>query len=181
MIFAALLVNLTAVAVSGYQAVLYKSDVMSESLSNTSKHDSGTAISTSHCAFYCMKKEKCNGFTYDWQIKKCTILTCVNPNFYFEGNSYVFDFYIKADVRKFFGKALARNKSAKLSSEYVETGGQYYTYDAAKAVDGIYEPTDGVYASIAHSEVENRPWWRVDLGDVHCVWAFNILNRFESR
>ncbi|KAF6037480.1 hypothetical protein EB796_004217 [Bugula neritina] len=99
------MVGITAVAVYGYQAVLYKSYVMSESLSNISQHDSGTAISTSHCAFYCMKKEKCNGFTYDWQIKKCAIIKCVNPNFYFEGNSYVFDFYIKADVRKIFWKS----------------------------------------------------------------------------
>jgi len=83
-----------------------------------------------------------------------------------------------AEPKKVF--ANFADKLAKQSSDHVTTEG-LYTYDAAKAVDGIYEPTDGVYASIAHSEVENRPWWRVDLGDVHCVWAVNILNRFESR
>jgi len=48
------------------------------------------------------------------------------------------------------------------------------------AVDGIYEPS-ARYASLAHSRRENRPWWRVDLGDVHCVWAVNILNRYKSK
>jgi len=105
------MVGITAVAVYGYQAVLYKSYVMSESLSNISQHDSAwTTISTSYCGFDCMGREECNAFTYDWQTKKCAIITCINPNFYFEGNSYVFDFYIKADVRKFFGKSLARSE-----------------------------------------------------------------------
>jgi len=48
------------------------------------------------------------------------------------------------------------------------------------AVDGIYEPTNGFSSSLAHGYEENRPWWRVDLADVHCVWAVNILNRFGS-
>jgi len=46
------------------------------------------------------------------------------------------------------------------------------------AVDGIYETSDD---SMAHSKLETRPWWRVDLGDVHCVWAVNILNRYSSK
>jgi len=46
------------------------------------------------------------------------------------------------------------------------------------AVDGIYEALDD---SMAHSNEETRPWWRVDLGDVHCVWAVNILNRYISK
>jgi len=52
-----------------------------------------------------------------------------------------------------------------------------YVFRAEKAVDGIYElPEDSL--SMAHSKLETRPWWRVDLGDVHCVWAVNILNRY---
>jgi len=46
------------------------------------------------------------------------------------------------------------------------------------AVDGIYETSDD---SMVHGEHENRPWWRVDLGDIHCVWAVNILNRYTSK
>jgi len=65
-------------------------------------------------------------------------------------------------------------KSAKLSSDYADS------YGAAMAVDGIYEPTN-VEKSLTHSQRETRPWWRVDLGDVHCVWAVNILNRFTSK
>jgi len=47
-------------------------------------------------------------------------------------------------------------------------------------VDGIYIDGAGYYASMAHSEKEHRPWWRVDLVDFYCVWAVNILNRANS-
>jgi len=30
---------------------------------------------------------------------------------------------------------------------------------------------------MAHSQLEYRPWWRVDLVDIHCIWAVEILNR----
>jgi len=63
------------------------------------------------------------------------------------------------------------DKGAKLSSVLAH-------HTAEKAVDGIYETIDG---SMAHSDFETRPWWRVDLGDVHCVWAVNILNRYKSK
>jgi len=48
-------------------------------------------------------------------------------------------------------------------------------------VDVIYEPTGSAHSSLAHSNEETRPWWRVDLGDVRCVWAVNILNTFSSK
>jgi len=54
-----------------------------------------------------------------------------------------------------------------------------YNLGAKSAIDGVYEPLDELY-SLAHSNKETRPWWRVDLGDVHCVWAVNILNRYKS-
>jgi len=54
------------------------------------------------------------------------------------------------------------------------------TFEAEKAVDGVYEQ-EKIIKSLAHSIHETRPWWRVDLGDVHCVWAVNILNRFNSK
>jgi len=66
------------------------------------------------------------------------------------------------------------DKLAKLSSVFVPED-QRYTFEASLAVDGIYAH------SLAHSKHETRPWWRVDLGDVHCIWAVNILNRFISR
>jgi len=49
------------------------------------------------------------------------------------------------------------------------------------AVDGIYEPAEGAYTSMAQGNEETRPWWRIDLGDVQCVWAVNILNRFGRK
>jgi len=48
-------------------------------------------------------------------------------------------------------------------------------HPASEAVDGIYIPK--LERSMAHSREELRPWWRVDLVDVYCVWAVNILNR----
>ena len=47
--------------------------------------------------------------------------------------------------------------------------------DPNKAVDGIYA-TESV-DSIAQSNSEENPWWRVDLGGLHCVWAVEVLNR----
>jgi len=69
------------------------------------------------------------------------------------------------------------DKPAKLSSVYVGVKG---VYGAEFLVDGIYEPSD-TQSSMAHSNEETRPWWRVDLGDIHCVWAVNILNRYTSK
>jgi len=57
----------------------------------------------------------------------------------------------------------------------------FLSFEAFKAVDGIYEPKEWIRDSLAHSNEENRPWWKVDLGDVRCVWAVNILNRFTSK
>ena len=51
----------------------------------------------------------------------------------------------------------------------------YPNNDPNKAVDGIYA-TESV-DSIAQSNSEENPWWRVDLGGLHCVWAVEVLNR----
>jgi len=111
-----LLIKLTVlVAVFGYQTVLYKSYVMPESLSNISQHDSATATSTSYCGFDCLRREECNGFTYDWLTKKCSVIKkCVNPNLYPEGQGDDSDFYIRADVGERFSKLLARSKGIHL-------------------------------------------------------------------
>ncbi|KAF6033394.1 hypothetical protein EB796_008298 [Bugula neritina] len=103
--------KLTALAVSGYQTVLYKSYVMPESLSNVSQHHPVTAISALHCGFNCMSEEGCYGLTYDWLTKKCSSKSCVNPNLYSEGQSGGYDFYIRADVGDNFSNLLARNKN----------------------------------------------------------------------
>jgi len=71
------------------------------------------------------------------------------------------------------------DKLAKMSSVYVRAAGGRALL-AASAVDGIYK-VKNEYQSLAHSNKEIRPWWRVDLGDVHCVWAVNILNRYGSK
>ena len=68
-------------------------------------------------------------------------------------------------------------KAASLSASYAGSSG--YTFEAGKAVDGIYVPegVDRDYASVAISANMLNPWWRVDLGQLHCIWAVNILNR----
>jgi len=101
--------GLSALVAFGYQTVLYKSYVMPESLSKILQHDSGTAISTLYCGFDCMRRE-CNGFTFDWLTKKCSVKTCVNPNLYAEGQGDDSDFYIRADVEESFSKLLARGE-----------------------------------------------------------------------
>ena len=57
------------------------------------------------------------------------------------------------------------------------TDEEIYTYGAGKAVDGIYLPTVHEYSSVSVTTEVTNPWWRVDLGQVHCVWGVNILNR----
>ena len=47
---------------------------------------------------------------------------------------------------------------------------------ASNAVDGVYLPEGDVY-SLVHSLQQDNPWWRVDLGAVHCIWAIEVLNR----
>jgi len=70
-------------------------------------------------------------------------------------------------------------KPAKLSTQYIEENGEY-SFGADKAVDGIYTSRK-FRESTTHSLSEFRPWWRVDLVDVYCVWAVNILNRSRSK
>jgi len=78
-----------------------------------------------------------------------------------------------------FSKIYFVVKLAKLSS--FRNGPQaHISHEAGMAVDGIYEPINGFSSSMAHSNEETRSWWRVDLGDVHCVWAVNILNKYGS-
>jgi len=69
-------------------------------------------------------------------------------------------------------------KAAKLSSMYVSRSGIEHV--AAYAVDGIYDVDQPDRVSMAHSQFELRPWWRVDLVGTHCVWAVNVLNRYDG-
>jgi len=98
------------VTVFGYQTALYKSYVMPESLSNISQHDSKAISSTLRCGSDCIIEEECDGFTYDWLTKKCSVKTCVNPNLYAEGQGDDSDLYIRVDVGERFSKLLARSE-----------------------------------------------------------------------
>ena len=53
-----------------------------------------------------------------------------------------------------------------------------YTYEAGKAVDGLYLPGDADEGqSLIHTWHTANPWWRVDLEETHCITSVNILNR----
>lgn len=56
---------------------------------------------------------------------------------------------------------------------------QYLSYAASFANDGIWH--DGIISngvtSMAHTETEIHPWWRVNLEAVYYVVAVRILNR----
>jgi len=69
-------------------------------------------------------------------------------------------------------------KPAKMSTVYVLQSGIERV--ASNAVDGIYDVDQPDRVSMAHSHFELRPWWRVDLFGTHCVWAVNILNRYDG-
>jgi len=69
-------------------------------------------------------------------------------------------------------------KPAKLSSMYVLSSG--IEHAASNAVDGVYDENNPDRFSLVSSHFEHRPWWRVDLVGTHCVWAVNILNRFDG-
>jgi len=84
-----------------------------------------------------------------------------------------------SNLRNIIANLIFLDKVAKMSSLYIHTP-RSYTFEAASAVDGIYKLGNEL-SSLAHSKRENRPWWRVDLGNVHCVWAVNILNRYTSK
>jgi len=74
-----------------------------------------------------MRKEECNGFTFDWLTKKCSVKTCVNPNLYPEGQRDDSDFYIRADVGERFNKLLARSKSIIFYLLYFDNVSHTYT------------------------------------------------------
>ena len=69
---------------------------------------------------------------------------------------------------------LIAGKVASQSSTYSNNFGP------EKAVDAIYLPSDvniNEQASLANTRHSNNPWWRVNLGHMHCIYAVNILNR----
>lgn len=71
---------------------------------------------------------------------------------------------------------LPTDKPAWLSSLYREDT------TADEAVDGIYviEPPIDEAVSIAHSQEQINPWWRVNLQEIHCIIAVNITNRISK-
>jgi len=84
-----------------------------------------------------------------------------------------------SNLRNRIADLIFLDKVAKMSSLYIHSRPSF-TFEAELAVDGIYKSKND-HLSLAHSREENRPWWRVDLGNVHCVWAVNILNRYTSK
>ena len=52
------------------------------------------------------------------------------------------------------------------------------TFHAANAVDNVKLPNGNPETrSIASSKNQKQPWWRVDLGQMKCVYGIDVLNR----
>jgi len=49
---------------------------------------------------------------------------------------------------------------------------------ASYANDGHYR---FMLPFVAQTLYQVNPWWRVNLGDIYCVWAVNILNAGDGR
>lgn len=70
---------------------------------------------------------------------------------------------------------VSRGKPAEQSSISVHSQGATTGADAARALDG--RPS-GQYAF--HTETEERPWWRIDLGGPHRMRELRVYNRFDA-
>ena len=51
-----------------------------------------------------------------------------------------------------------------------------HSYSADKAVDGI-KTTGLTQGSCTHTDIEDRPWWEVDLGKTYDITGVEITNR----
>lgn len=71
---------------------------------------------------------------------------------------------------------LALNKPCQQSSIYVGTG---VDQGANCAVDGRIEPDRDPYYMI-HTNIENNPWWQVDLGKVFSLTSIRLHNRINA-
>ncbi|XP_067930978.1 fucolectin-1-like [Watersipora subatra] len=84
------------------------------------------------------------------------------------------------NMKSVFIITIAFGKSVALSSVYqLKATGEFLI--GHFAVDGVYRPpADNERLSIAHTRNEVNPWLRVDLEQVHCIWAVRVLNRGDS-
>lgn len=71
---------------------------------------------------------------------------------------------------------LALNKPCQQSSIYVGTG---IDQGASCAVDGRVEPDRDPYYMI-HTNIENNPWWQVDLGKAFALTNIRVHNRINQ-
>jgi hypothetical protein len=78
-----------------------------------------------------------------------------------------------------FGRArqasdlISKGKSATQSSEYNPSPGR-----ATNAVDGQTNQ-DYFASSCTHTELQVNPWWKVDLGSIHKIYAVKVWNRAD--
>lgn len=76
---------------------------------------------------------------------------------------------------------MSTGKPAKMAPPYTNSNGTYYL--ASKANDGVYiqvPEEDDQIPFLTRTGAAFGPYWRVNLGSVHCVWAVRILNRASS-
>lgn len=84
---------------------------------------------------------------------------------------------LKANSRKYpFGKwpNIALGRPASQSSVCQWSSSQNAADDAAGAVNGIKDGHQGF-----HTEIENEPWWIVDLGGPYGIYEIKLFNRLD--
>ncbi|XP_067936986.1 uncharacterized protein [Watersipora subatra] len=131
------------------------------------------------CAETCLADDGCVGFLHNNSQSSCSLFGCFNP----EEEASIPDGGSQAYVM-IADHLLARGKNVSMSSVYLDDSGSQAEatfHGGAFAVDGIYEPpADNEIFSLANSLRESKPWLRVNLQKVHCIWAVRILNRVHA-
>ncbi len=73
------------------------------------------------------------------------------------------------------GKNIAAGKRATQSSRYHPAGSSTLEDEASAALDGVIDGRESF-----HTDIEDSPWWRVDLGAVCLITEIRIFNRLDN-
>ncbi len=73
-----------------------------------------------------------------------------------------------------FGENISRGKIATQSSICQWSASQTHELDASGAINGVINGRQGF-----HTDVEDAPWWIVDLGEIFSIFQIKIFNRMD--
>ncbi|XP_067950266.1 uncharacterized protein [Watersipora subatra] len=131
----------------------------------------GDVSTTLKCAGECNSIPTCMGFLYTSSNRTCLLFSYVDVTEESSNSTLSQDAVYLLPI----SQTLARGKPTSMSF-VCEWNGVQRAGDFA--VDGIYRPpSNDESLSIAHSDMDENPWLRINLENVHNVWAVRILNR----